>query len=393
MAARFLMPTQRHTPRLRSLKAPARASSTHEPPANRPAVHNRTSTTLGYLGTMEELDPELAMDAIRHHAAYSEEEVPQCYWAQEWELRAIRVVDLPENAELSVQLADALGDLPGVNAEARLYGSKGNLKVIVTHEAPTPGDLPEYLSCAGYLQMLSKQVAVAPPGRSRLTYANADSKFPAWLAEYTIEVEGETLYDLALQGHRIAHQVESSFLDKTSHLTSVFEDLTESGHLVTIADVDRVDRAVSAHEKGVALEDLIANLFVSLGGLQLDPRHGRNLRTVNSEIDHVFYNRGVTPWAHGSPLVITECKNWSGTVERSTLDSLETKIRDRGGQCRVGVFISWAGFSEGFETQLIRASREPFLIITMDGQGIRRAVKDGNFRSYVQTRYQDAISR
>lgn len=342
---------------------------------------------------MEVSQPGQAIGLLLQHAAYTDEDIPRCFWATESQLKAVAVADLPENAELSVQLADALGDLPGIDVEARLYGSRDNLKVLVTHEVPNPESLPEHLTREGYLRLLGHQVSIAPPGRARVTYVNAEADFPAWLAEYSIDVEGETLFELGRQGHRIAHGIESSVNDKISHLTGVYGDLAGSGRLVTIADIDRVERATTAPEKGVALEDLIAHLFVSLGGLQLDPKHGRNLRTDSAEIDHVFYNRGVAPWAHGSSVILIECKNWSGTVQRFTLDSLENKVRDRGGQCTVAVFISWAGFSAGFETELIRASREPYLILTMDGEGIRRAVENGDFRSYVQARRQAALGR
>ncbi len=346
---------------------------------------------LNYSGVMG--DPTSDLDLLLQHAAYTDEEIPECFWPSASQLKTMAVADLPEDAILSVQLAGAFGDLPGDGVEARLYGSRESLKVLVTHEPPTSDGLPDHLTPSGYLRLLANQVAVAPSGRARVSYLDAEANYPGWLAEYAIDVEGRTLYDLGSQGHGIAHGIESSLGDKLAHLNDVFKGLAASGRLVTIADLERVDRATTIREKGVALEDLIADLFVSLGGLRLDPRHGRNRRTGNAEIDHVFQTLGHPTWARDSPLVLTECKNWSGAVERCTLDGLETKIRDRSGQCKVAVFISWAGFSRGFNNQLIRASREQYLILTMDGEGLRQSIERGDFRAYFDARYQEAIGR
>ncbi|ORV97467.1 restriction endonuclease [Mycobacterium kyorinense] len=116
-----------------------------------------------------------------------------------------------------------------------------------------------------------------------------------------------------------------------------------------------------------------------------------NLRTTTEELDIVLQNVGQDPrWSTGKPWVIVECKNWSNSVGRHHLDSLESKIRNRSGQCAMGVFVSWNGFTPDFERALGHLVREPYIILTMDGNGITNAVQACDFASYLENRYRVA---
>ena len=69
------------------------------------------------------------------------------------------------------------------------------------------------------------------------------------------------------------------------------------------------------------------------------------------------------------------------------------KIKDSGNECSLAFFVSWNGYTKGVEEELKGLRREPYLIVTMDGKGIKDAIEKGDFSSYVKRRYEAALKR
>lgn len=112
------------------------------------------------------------------------------------------------------------------------------------------------------------------------------------------------------------------------------------------------DRANSTKKaRGDALESLAEALFNAEEQVVVTRK---NFATEEEEIDLVLRNElDHAFWAaHHSPLIIVECKNWAKPVGVEPLRVLESKLEDRRGLVRIGVFISVSGFTKEFLTRL-----------------------------------------
>jgi Holliday junction resolvase-like predicted endonuclease len=102
----------------------------------------------------------------------------------------------------------------------------------------------------------------------------------------------------------------------------------------------------------------------------------KNLRTTEEEIDLVLKN-GLSDafWSTlSSPLILVECKNWSRRAGVGTLRVFESKMQDRGALCRIGIFVSMAGFTEPFLTRLKVIQAEGGVIFAVDGRDLATLV-------------------
>lgn len=115
------------------------------------------------------------------------------------------------------------------------------------------------------------------------------------------------------------------------------------------------DRARTAHEKGKALEDLIAYLFALIPGLSVSARNKLNASGAQ-EIDVAFWNEqdpaGLRLFDH---LLLIECKNWEKPVGDSELIVFGQKLRSRGRP--LGILIAACGITGDPDLQN-RAHRE-----------------------------------
>ena len=113
-------------------------------------------------------------------------------------------------------------------------------------------------------------------------------------------------------------------------------------------------QATTPHHKGKRFEDLIEYLFGRIQGLQIVYR---DVRTETEEIDFVLENTdGSSPFPKAGPLILVECKNWSGQCGMNELVAFQQKIRNRRGTCTVAFLISWNGFTATSYTEQLRGS-------------------------------------
>lgn len=123
------------------------------------------------------------------------------------------------------------------------------------------------------------------------------------------------------------------------------------GRLETMLSV-ACEAGVTKQERGRRLEALVAALLEipDTGLAVLEKR----LKHADEELDLVLRNELQEPfWRNfNSPLVLVECKNWSSRVDINELRVLESKMRDRGSLCSVGVFVALGGFSKPFSQRV-----------------------------------------
>lgn len=137
----------------------------------------------------------------------------------------------------------------------------------------------------------------------------------------------------------------------------------------------RVDSATTATEKGSALEELVAAAVQQIPDFTILER---NCNTATEEIDISVLNGSNDPlFSKGGSLVLVECKNWATHVPRSEVSSLETKIRNRRQRCTLSYFVSWVDLSRKAHIELLRQSRETFIIVPINGSSLREAVSAG----------------
>lgn len=337
---------------------------------------------------------EWAVKAINNSAASSDTDVPECVWFDQEELESVSIADLPVDGTVSLRLSGALGELPG-NAEARIYGTRHNPSVIVVHDYLND-EKTWPLSSSSYIKFIARHVSNLCRSRDDIDlryYSPQPDAEGISAVEYSVypNVSG-TLLDYGRNAYAMINAIESSACERLNQIRGNYDDLEiGDGRLVTDADIARVESAPTVHSKGKSLEDLVATLFVSLGGFQVIKR---NYRTKTEEIDVVLKNVSNAPfWKHRSPFIEVECKNWSTPAPRAELDSLRAKVENRAGQCGIGVFVSWSGFTKDFDNELLRLTRENYVIVVMDGEGITEAVRTHSFGKYFEEQYFQATHR
>jgi hypothetical protein len=132
--------------------------------------------------------------------------------------------------------------------------------------------------------------------------------------------------------------------------------------------------ASSTKERGDALESLFEALMrTEEPELRVIEK---NFRTTEEEIDILASNGLTDPFwvAHGSPLILVECKNWTEKPGMPELRIFESKIRDRGALCKIGIFVSISGFTKTFLKRLKKFQSADGVIFAIDGSDLERIV-------------------
>lgn len=160
------------------------------------------------------------------------------------------------------------------------------------------------------------------------------------------------------------------------------------------AFLEQVDGAITAHEKGVALESLSEYLLSTLDGVEVVQR---NANMAAEEIDLVVWNAQVDeilrPW---DSVIIVECKNWSAPVGAPQLDSFIGKIRRRA--LKTGILIAANGVTGDYANgsaanpvgavEIIRAAlQDGIRVITITLDDLRVIATSDDLRRLIKHRY------
>jgi hypothetical protein len=131
---------------------------------------------------------------------------------------------------------------------------------------------------------------------------------------------------------------------------------------------------LSAHRRGKLLEDLFVQ-FVELSGHQMRVLEKRVIQ-VDEELDLVLANSLTDPFWHAlqSPLIIVECKNWSSPVGVPELRILESKMRDRGRLCRMGILVALNGVTKDVSDRLRDLQAQGLTVFILDRHDLEEIV-------------------
>ena len=150
-----------------------------------------------------------------------------------------------------------------------------------------------------------------------------------------------------------------------------------------------VEAAQGAHEKGRALEELMARFFGSVAGFTVS---GRNVRTETEEIDIAIRNGATDPvFSREEVFVLAECKNWSGKCGKNEFVLFKEKLENRSQRCSVGFLVSWNGFAETITKEMLRGSRERTLVVPLTGERVRQAIASGNLAEELHNAFDEAV--
>jgi hypothetical protein len=161
--------------------------------------------------------------------------------------------------------------------------------------------------------------------------------------------------------------------DKVSLYDRVFavlfqreEEVREQYARTTARHIFRDLDAVSRHEKGRALEELMRVIFGTPAGLEVV---ATRYSTDDEEIDLVVKNNIDRPFwsALDSPLIFVECKNWTSAVGAAEIRNFEVKMMNHAPLARVGFFVAPGGFTNGARTEQQRAGRSDYTVVFIDG--------------------------
>lgn len=153
--------------------------------------------------------------------------------------------------------------------------------------------------------------------------------------------------------------------------------------------VNIVETAKTSDDKGRSLEELIARLLASIPGFTVTGR----IRTETEEIDISVLNGSADPrFAREGAVILVECKNWSAKCGKNEFVVFKEKIENRKGRCTLGFLVSWNGFKETVTKEMLRASHEHLLVVPMDGEQIRDAVRNSSFPKSIADAWTAAIN-
>jgi hypothetical protein len=335
---------------------------------------------------------EALVELVARAAAYSDEEVPQCLELDAEQLTMLTADDLPQGGVVSLPVLVPEDRLETPTAWVRLYGTRENVALLVEHEVDED-ELPLPLSSRAYLEVLYRRV-LAWSRRDptiRAIYRSEQNGSQLACLEYQAGGAGKNLHKIAADGLDRAYRVERGVVEACNRLTAAYVDELVASPLLGLDAIAEVDCATTNEAKGKTLESLVSDLLVSVGGLKLV---ASRRRTPSEELDLVFHNHCLNSFMQKwGPIILVECKNWSSPVGASEFHAFAEKVRNRAGQCRVGIFVAWNGVTRAFMHEAVRRSRDPYVIVLLERSGIEEAIRSGDVQGYLQQSYNEAVSR
>jgi hypothetical protein len=306
-------------------------------------------------------------------------------------LKDLSVSDLPEGvrAGVGIRLSQCVWQ---IRWEGEFYVDEGILKAEINNVWSR-----KYWDVALGLEYYFDLVSRAVERRSELqsdvrldTYED-DGVFIQLV--YTIDVpetnlEKAYLYAKEVQNdlHEVAQETAQKVVDISLEAVQRLSIL----HASSLDElVEMVKTAKTSNEKGRSLEELICQLFETIPGFSIN----RRVLTATEEIDIVVLNGSDDPrFKREKALLLAECKNWSGKCGKNDFVLFKEKIENRSNRCSLGFLISWNGFAETVTKEMLRGSREETLVVPLDGDAIRKAVREGNFLDILFQAWDKAVT-
>lgn len=244
-----------------------------------------------------------------------------------------------------------------------------------------------------YLDLVRRAVEARQKscGDAEVTYQDDDGAYVA--LRFEISTSETNLAKAYAEVRKIAEQVEEAAAHAADEvgkrIAEIAARLSGWGSLDLDDLVDAVENASNNQAKGRSLEELCARLFETVPGMTVNQR----ILTETEEIDISIINDSNEPrLRREGALILAECKNWSGRCGKNEFVIFRSKLENRSQRTTLGFLISWNGFTETVNKEMLRGSREDLLIIPLTGEDIRRSVRDGDFASVMSRAWDAAVA-
>jgi len=243
-----------------------------------------------------------------------------------------------------------------------------------------------------YLDLVRRAVEVRNKVHGDVDLPDHDDDGAFVRLSFAIHTEATNLDDAYRQVKSVCHQLEEA-ADQTSdeigkRIAEVAARLSGWGSESFDQLVIAVEKAKTADDRGRSLEELVSRLLGTVPGFTVAGR----VRTATEEIDITVLNDSNDPrFRRESALILGECKNWSGNCGKDEFVIFKEKLENRSRRCTLGILVSWNGFASTVTKEMLRGSKDEFLIIPITGKEIRAAVRDKNFPEVLAKCWSDAV--
>jgi hypothetical protein len=148
-----------------------------------------------------------------------------------------------------------------------------------------------------------------------------------------------------------------------------------------------VDSGTTSEEKGAALENLMEYLFGLVPGLSID---AKDRRTDAEELDLVLFNERshpvLVPW---EPVILVECKNWSGPLPARDVVVFVNELRRR--HLQNGILVAKNGISgnqyRDAGRMIFEALHEGFRVVVLTGNQLEQVDGRDSFIQLLKNKY------
>jgi hypothetical protein len=150
------------------------------------------------------------------------------------------------------------------------------------------------------------------------------------------------------------------------------------------------EEEITNYEKGRRLENLVANIFSGIGGIDVI---SMNLATETQELDIVLKNKINSPFfiSLSSPFIFIECKNWNTKVGTKEARIFESKLRQSTNRANIGIFVAVNGVTKGFQAHINTLKRDGVNIVLITNKDIDNLILDQDFE--IETWFENIIAR
>jgi Restriction endonuclease len=305
-------------------------------------------------------------------------------------LADIMASDIP--ADVQVSVGETKDGIMHVEWDGHFFSDGGQLKAFCQYIWTRKyWDAP--LGMPFYMDLVKRAIETRQRTHKDVTFRDWDDDGAYIRLSYDCMGLPDTLadaYKAVLSRQKILEETAESVSQKAGINAAEAAQRTSGWGSHSFDDlVNIVETAKSSDDKGRSLEELVARLLASISGFTVTGR----LRTETEEIDISVLNGSADPrFVREGALILVECKNWSAKCGKNEFVVFKEKIENRKGRCTLGLLVSWNGFKETVTKEMLRSSHEHFLVVPMDGQQIREAVRNNAFAQCIADAWTAAIN-
>jgi len=202
----------------------------------------------------------------------------------------------------------------------------------------------------------------------------------------------DTLYEVFIEALTKYNWVEEQVFNVQDRIFKLLNEVHEQYNVYKLVEIpelyDMADKEENSQVKGAILEELVSRLLSNIDGFTVKER----VRTETEEIDLVIRNQSNNiTWARESALILVECKNWSTKIGKNEFVVFRSKINNRNSRAKIGILVSWNGFSSTVSLEDMRNCKDDIVIIKLDKNNIKDMIADGNYLKQLTEFYFDAL--